>query len=896
MGRTILHRAAWTALVAAAALVPACNRAGDGGAEPAREPQSQAGIEFKRRLRLGIEQLRRHLPESARAEFDACARLRPDDPELLFQRARLTIATSAKPADIEAAVGLLQKVLALRPESVKAHRLLYELETRRRNEASALAHRDAVFEAYGQMGEMEIASFARYYEGGSGPSLRLVGVREGAKNAADLLRFREAAQGLYRKGQYAPSKAVPVIEEILAKYPDLAAVRLYYAKMLVLGQIRVDYSNRPGLRPMASALIFDMAQTELERVYDQVHPGSPMARDIIDMLSRVAMLMADYDESIALADLLLEDPRVEGDFRQSQIGRKGLARLKQERYAEAAGLLGESLAGAGRNSRRELTSLWLLHLAHEGLGTPPDERKAAFRFRRDLAMPGDPTPLLFEDAAARYGIAKYDGLGPSAWGDYDRDGDYDLFVTGSDSYGALYRNDGETFTDVSREANLFRVQSGFSATWSDYDNDGWVDLHVGRDGWHGPMANSFFVNNGDGTFTETTAAAGLGNPGSTFVCQWSDYDRDGDVDLYMANGITGGGDTNTLYRNDFDGTFTDATAAAGLQEARGTRTIGNCWGDYDDDGWPDLFVSGYETANRLYRNNGNGTFTNRAAEAGLLDDELLTTGYTCFFFDYDNDLDLDILRPALAPWNDVLLGLSDRYDDLPAEKKEEMLRHGTRLYRNNGDGTFTDVSVEAGFIHPNGAMGTGVADLDNDGYLDIYFGTGDPAIERMEPDRLYRNNGDGTFTDLTFAAGVANVGKGHGETFVDIDLDGDLEIYAPEGGFVHGDRFPNAFYLNLQESGNHWIHIDLEGTKSNRDALDTRIYVTAGGRTLMREKHNGEGFGSSNSPPVEFGLGEAAKIDRIEIRWPGSDPEIFTDIPVDRRIFIREGEGRWNLR
>ncbi len=892
MARTI-HPVAWIALVLAVALVPACSGGGDGDAESGMEPQSNADMEFKRRLRLGIEQLRRHLPESARAEFEACARLRPDDPELLFQQARLIFATSAKPADLEAAIGLLQKVLALRPDSVKAHRLLYELESRRRNEPAALAHRDAIFEAYGQMGEMEIASFARHYQVGSGPNLQLVGVREGAKNADDLLRFREAVQGLYRKGYYAPSKVVPVIEEILAQYPDLAAVRLYYAKMLVLGEIRVNYSNRPGLRPMASALIFDMAQTEFERVYDQIHPGSPMARDIIYMLSRVAMLMADYDESISLADLLLRDARVEGDFRQFQIGRKGLARLKQERYAEAIELLEESLAGASKNFRQELTNLWLLHLAHEGSGTPLDKRKATFQFRKDLALPGDPTPLLFEDVAAKYGIDKYDGLGPSAWGDYDRDGDYDLFVTGGDSYGALYRNDGETFTDVSREANLFHVQSGFSATWSDYDNNGWIDLHVGRDGWNGPITNSFFVNNGDRTFTETTDTAGLGNPGSTFVCQWSDYDNDGDVDLYIANGITGGGDTNTLYRNNFDGTFTDVTAEAGLQEARGIKTIGNCWGDYNDDGWPDLFVSGYETANRLYRNNGNGTFTNLAAEAGLLDDELLTTGYTCFFFDYDNDLDLDILRPSLAPWNHVLLGLSDRYDDLPAEKKKEMLRHCTRLYRNNGDGTYTNVSVEAGFIHPNGAMGTGVADLDNDGYLDIYFGTGSPAIERMEPDRLYRNNGDGTFTDLTFAAGVPNVGKGHGDTFVDIDLDGDLEIYAPEGGFVHGDPFPNAFYLNLQESGNHWIHIDIEGTKSNRDGLDTKIFVTVGGRTLFREKHNGEGFGCSNSPPVEFGLGKATKIDKIEIRWPGSDPEIFTDIPVDRRIFIREGEGQW---
>ena len=888
----IIRPVAWIGLLLASALLHACGVGDDGDAVPATRLQANTDLEFKRRLRLGVEQLRRHLPESARAEFAACARLRPDDPELLFQQARLILATAAGPADSDAAIALLQRVVALQPASVKGHRLLYDLETRRRNQRAARTHHQGVVGAYGQMGETEIASFANY-RAGSSPNLKLAEARKGAKSADDLRRFRAAALGLYRNGSFAPSRVVPVIEGILAKYPDLAAVRLYYAKMLVLGEIRVDYSNRPGTRPMASAPIFDTAQTELERVYDQIHPGSPMARDVIYMLSQVAMLMADYDESIAMVDLLLQNPRVQGDLRRFQLGRKAVALLKQERYTEAVALFEESLAGAGADFGRELAHLWLLHLAHEGLGTPPEERKVTFRFRKDLAMPGDPTPLLFEDVATEYGIDKHDGLGPSAWGDYDRDGDYDLFVTGSDSYGALYRNDGDRFTDVSREAKLFHVQSGFSATWSDYDNNGWIDLHVGRDGWNGPIANSFFVNNGDGTFAETTDSVGLGNPGSSFVCQWSDYDRDGDVDLYVSNGITGGGDTNVLYRNNLDGTFTDVTIEAGLKEPPGIKTIGNCWGDFNDDGWPDLFVSGYKTANRLYRNNGNGTFANVAAEVGLLDDQLLTTGYTCFFLDYDNDLDLDILRPALAPFNDVLLGLSDRYGDLPAAKKKEMLQHGTRLYRNEGNGTFTDVSVEAGFIHPNGAMGTGVADLDNDGYLDIYFGTGDPAIERMEPDRLYRNNGNGSFTDLTFAAGVANVGKGHGETFVDIDLDGDLEIYAPEGGFVHGDPFPNAFYLNLQESGNHWIHIDLEGTKSNRDALDTRILVTAGGRTLLREKHNGEGFGSSNSPPVEFGLGKATTIDEIEIRWPMSDPEIFTDIPVDRRISIREGEGKW---
>jgi hypothetical protein len=218
-----------------------------------------------------------------------------------------------------------------------------------------------------------------------------------------------------------------------------------------------------------------------------------------------------------------------------------------------------------------------------------------------------------------------------------------------------------------------------------------------------------------------------------------------------------------------------------------------------------------------------------------------------------------------------------------------LLTVGPRLHRNNGDGTFTDVSVEAGFVHPIGVMGANVADLDNDGDTDVYFGTGDPKIGRMEPDRFYRNNGDGTFTDMTFAVGLGNTGKGHGVTFIDLDGDGDLEIYAPEGGFWHGDPYPNALYLNKQTTGNHWLHVDLVGRESNRDAVGTRLTVMAGGRRVYREIYGGRGFGSSDSPTVEFGLGPATRVDSLELVWPSGKTQTFRDLPVDRRILIEEG-------
>jgi len=648
--------------------------------------------------------------------------------------------------------------------------------------------------------------------------------------------------------------------------------------------------DSPDLPPMSSALIIDMAQFHYEQVFDQLDPSSRLALGALFMLGHAALLMGDFEESVAYLDIRLAQPDIPPAFRRFLLGRRGLARYKQRRFDEAIALLDEALEGTNPRNPAAQPFRWIQHLAYEAAATPRKERRHDFPLREDLVRPPGPRVFDFEDVAPRFRINKRDGAGPSAWGDYDGDGDFDLFVTGADSYGALYRNDGTLFTDVSREAGLFQVASGFSATFIDYDNDGRPDLHIGRNGWNGPMRNALFHNDGDGTFSDVTQRAGLADPGSSFVCAWSDVDRDGDIDLMVANGITGGGDANALYSNNGDGTFTDVTERAGLAEPPGLKTIGLAFGDYDLDGWPDLFVSGYATRNRLYRNRGDGTFEEIAREVGLADDPRLTTGYVSFFMDYDNDLDLDILKTNLAPWRHVLAGLSDRLETYPAAQREELLGMCPKLYRNNGDGTFTEVGEQAGLTDPIGIMGAGVADLDNDGYLDLYFGTGDPAIERMEPDRFWRNNGDGTFTDVTFAVGLGNTGKGHGVTFTDIDGDGDLEIYAPEGGFVHGDLYPNAFYLNRQETGHHWLHVDLEGRESNRDALDTRLIVRAGRLQLLREVHNGEGFGSSSSPTVEFGLGDARSIERLEVRWPSGTVQIFDDVPLDQRIVLREGE------
>jgi len=700
----------------------------------------------------------------------------------------------------------------------------------------------------------------------------------------------------------------------MQKYPDLLISRMLYAQRLLFEQVRVNFSDRPDLPLMSSKLVLDYAQNHLDRLFDMVAPSSPIAIQVSLWEVNLAMKMGDFDLAVNLIGGIREWPGLPQEFLRNLNAQQGFIRYRQQLYGEAAQLMKDSLEGNanqppaqenaatppgspadifekdGPSAPNDLARLWTLHLIYDLAGTKPSERHPDFPLRKDLALKGYRTALSFEDVAPNYRLNKVDGLGPSAWADYDHDGDPDLFVSGLDSYGMLLRNDGTTFTDVSRQAGLFRVQSGFSSTFADFDNDGWRDLYVGRDGWNGPAPNSLYRNNGDGTFTDVTAKAGVGNPGSTFVHVWLDYDRDGLLDLYLANGITGSGDTNVLYRNNGNGSFTDVTGRAGLQEAGGTRTIGAAASDYDSDGWPDIFVSGYMTTNRLYRNKGDGTFEEVAKKAGLLGTDHISTGYVSLFFDYNNDTYPDILRTSLAPWPDTLLSLSSYWPNISPAQRQAILKCAPKLYRNNKDGTFAEVSAAAGLALPLGVMGAGAADLDNDGFVDIYFGTGDPKLERLEPDRLFHNNGDGTFTDLTFAAGLGNVGKGHGVTFVDIDGDGDLEIYAQEGGFVHGDQWPNAFYLNRQQTGNHWLHVDLEGVRSNRDAVGARLLLKAGTMTQLREVQNGEGFGCSNSPTVEFGLGKMTRVDSLEIHWPSGVVQTLRGIAADRKIRVREGQ------
>jgi tetratricopeptide (TPR) repeat protein len=534
---------------------------------------------------------------------------------------------------------------------------------------------------------------------------------------------------------------------------------------------------------------------------------------------------------------------------------------------------------------------WLFHVAMDRIKGPlPGLPKSAlFPVEEPKIDPANPPLLAFEDIAQALGIHDLNGNGTCAWGDIDGDGKLDLIVSGSGTFIRVYRNDGDKFTDVTDAVGLSHVPSGYSLNLVDYDNDGWLDLFISMNGWNGPYPDMLFHNE-HGKFVNVSKKSGADDPGSGFVSLWADLDNDGWLDLVVANGVLHDGSVTQIYRNNRDGTFTNVTKAAGLDEPPAYGAIGIALGDYDKDGRVDILINGQDTApDRLYHNDGNWHFTEVAKKAGVVQPP--HNGFVCFFFDYNNDGWPDILTTSLAPWEATVEGLKKGF--APANARS-VHPDSSRLFRNNRDGTFTDVTYESKLYYPTGTMGAGVADLDNDGHLDVYLGTGDPQMSRLEPNRFFRNNGDGTFEDLTSYVGFARPGnKGHGVAFVDIDDDGDLDIFAQLGGHYPGDQAYNAFYRNLKGNRNNWLEVDLRGVKSNRFAVGAQVTVKAGELLVYREVKGSEGFGATSPYRQHFGLAKKSKIDSLEIRWPSGLTQRFGGLDVNQIIAVVEGDAAW---
>jgi tetratricopeptide (TPR) repeat protein len=623
----------------------------------------------------------------------------------------------------------------------------------------------------------------------------------------------------------------------------------------------------------------------LDQVIDEALPYSNEESAALFLMANTLSRRGSFRQAISYYEQMLQRS-VTVEQRMSALREMGACYYHLGEYAEGARRFYDAM-----QLHMNPVDQWLFRLSldqsKEPLRTFPPG--VLFPIEEAKIDPAHPPLLAFEDIAPKLGMHELNGNGTIAWGDIDGDGDLDAIVSGSGTFVRVYRNDGDKFTLVTDEVGLGHVPSGYALNLVDYDNDGWLDLYVSLNGWSGPLPNMLFHNE-HGKFVNVSKQSGADDPGSGFVSLWGDLDNDGWVDLVVANGVLKDGSVPQIYRNNRNGTFTNVTKQAGLDEPPAYGAIGIALGDYDKDGRLDILINGRDSApDRLYHNDGSWHFTEVAKKAGVV--QAPHNGFVCFFVDYNNDGWPDILTTSLAPWEAAVESLRKGYAPPNARAVHP---DSSRLFRNNRNGTFTDVTFESKLYYPTGTMGAGVADLDNDGYIDLYVGTGDPQMSRLEPNRFFHNNGNGTFSDLTNFVGFARPGnKGHGVAFVDIDDDGDLDVFAQLGGHYPGDHTYNAFYRNLKGNQNHWLELELRGVKSNRNAIGAQVTVKAGDLLVYREVKGSEGFGATSPYRQHFGLGAHDRIDSLEVRWPSGATHTFTGLEANHILSLKEDEPEW---
>jgi len=552
-----------------------------------------------------------------------------------------------------------------------------------------------------------------------------------------------------------------------------------------------------------------------------------------------------------------------------------------------------------------------------------------------------PASIVFTDVAARAGLLgavnvsgrpankqlllEEMGCGV-AFFDYDNDGWLDIFLVNGSSFDLaaqkrsptnhLFHNNRDgTFSDVTQKAGLARSGWGQACCIGDYDNDGFDDLFVSYWGH-----NVLYHNNGDGTFTDVSEKAGVAGSEARWGagCCFLDYDRDGHLDLFVANyvnfdpaqapkpgeavycnysgipvpcgpqGFAGG--TNILYRSRGDGTFADVSEESGIARPRGASSMvfvrsnwqpngsygmGAASADFDNDGWPDIYVASDSAPSLLYRNNHDGTFREIAVPAGCAFDEngVALSGMGVGVADFDGDGWLDIVRTNFS---------------------EQV----TTLYRNYGNGAFEDASIRVGLGVNRKYLGFGVGffDYDNDGWKDLFLANGHVYsqiadrklhVSYREPRVLYRNRGDGRFENVSAraGAGIRAENLGRGCAFGDFDNDGDVDV------IINNLDGPPSLLRNDGGNRNNWIMVKCVGTRSNRSAIGTRVRVTSGGRSQIDEVMSGSSYYSQSDLRLHFGLGRTAKVESIDFTWPSGLKQSLQDLPANRLYVVQEGKG-----
>ncbi len=526
-----------------------------------------------------------------------------------------------------------------------------------------------------------------------------------------------------------------------------------------------------------------------------------------------------------------------------------------------------------------LEAKWLMNLAYMTMGQYPSAVPPQYLLPMS-AFESPETVGRFKDVAPQAGLNLFGMASGVAVDDYDNDGLFDVMTASFDTCEPMhfFHNNGDgTFTDRASQAGLSGQLGGLNLIQGDYNNDGCMDILVLHGAWEQAGERlSLLRNNCNGTFTDVTKEAGLaGSVMNTQTGVWADINNDGFIDLFVGNES---GPAH-LYLNNGDGTFKDISHSAGIDRSS-AFTKGVVAADFDHDGFVDLYVSNEDRANFLYHNNHNGTFTEIAKHAGV---EGTGRSFATWFFDYDNDgwpdLFVDSYFPSVDETVATYLGLPHQAGTL-------------KLYRNLGNGAFKDVTKEVALDRVYMPMAANFGDIDNDGYLDVYLGTGNPSYASLLPNVLLRNKEGKSFADVTASSGTGELHKGHGIAFADIDNDGDEDIITSIGGAVPGDKHAFRLFEN-PGNGNDWIRLRLVGVKANRAGIGARIKVTVKNegreRSIYRTVGSGGSFGAS---PIEqhIGLGKSAEIVSIEIIWPDGStmPQTFSNVAKNQTLQIRQ--------
>ncbi len=566
---------------------------------------------------------------------------------------------------------------------------------------------------------------------------------------------------------------------------------------------------------------------------------------------------------------------------------------RREGSEKAIGYLLQLLETFELNRSDAGQAIWLLNLAHMTLGQHPEGVPAKWRLTlpdegvADFSSGPVDSPHefpAFKNVAEERGVNTFSHAGGAIADDFDGDGLIDIVVSSWDpavSMSFFKNTGGGAFAEV--DAGFTGIRGGLNLKQADYDDDGDLDILVLRGAWLGAQGehpNSLLQNDGAGKFLDVSYAVGLAEPGlPTQTAEWFDFDLDGDLDLFVGNESLGGRTAPCqLFRND-EGRFTDVAGEAGVTLAGFIKGVTS--GDYDGDGYPDLFLSQIDGNNALFRNRGDGTFERTS--------DLLTEGagpvrsFPTWFFDYNNDgwLDLFVSNYSSSGLEYVryYIGNSLHEESVAA------------LFRNDAGRGFTDVTREVNLNKPMLPMGSNFGDLTNNGFPDIYLGSGTPNYDSIVPNMLFVND-CGKFLDFTMTSRMGHLQKGHSVSFADFDDDGDLDVFEQMGGAMRGDQFYDVLFEN-PGFGKHWLKVKLRGTQTNHYGVGARVGVQlkeAGKepRWVYQWMNSGGSFGA-NPLQLHFGLGAASGILQVEVVWPVSgQTQVVGDIRMDRSVTITE--------